>query len=196
MFFKTLSAFFFCTWAACLAPCAQAAPYRYDERHSEVLFTLKHLGVITVNGHFNAFHGEFTYNPLQVENGRVRLIIQAGSLDSGNAVRDKDLKSKKFFWTAQYPEIRFTSTSYGDVRGNRFNIYGLLTIRGNTNPVVFETKLLPRDKNAADGKLRFYTQTFIKRKDFKLGTENWFNPLIFITGETLKISLNVEGLPA
>lgn len=175
---------------------AFSAGYTYGSGQSGVFFTLKHLGVVTVAGRFREFSGTFRFDPARIEESEVRLSIRAASLDTGNPVRDAHLRSPEFFWTEKYPEITFVSREFGDVRGNRFSVKGDLTIRGITMPVVFDTEMKSGEKEAAEGKpVRFYTQTFIRRKDFRLGTGNWLDPIAYITDETLKISLEVTGVP-
>lgn len=173
---------------------ATAASYTYDQNGSRITFTLTHLGIVTVTGDFKKFAGDFTFDPQNVSASKVVLTIQSGSLETGLRKRDSDLKSKKFFWTDQYSEIKFISKEFKDVEGKTFNIYGDLTIRGKTVPVVFHTELLTGLKEIVPGKsLRFQAYTFIRRKDFGLGTGGIFDPILMITGETLKISLEVEG---
>ena len=184
-----------------LIPAAVALPdravqYVYDGENSQVQFALKHFGIVTVSGHFNAFSGVFRFDPRHIEESRVMLAIQTASVDSGHAGSDRRLRSRKFFWTDQYPEIQFVSTQCKDIQGKRFNIYGDLTIRGRTHPVIFQTELLmePGDITARET-IFFRAQTYIKRKDFHLGTGSGFDPLMFLTTETLKLRLEVEGIP-
>ena len=175
---------------------AQAAGYTYDQARSKVLFTLKNFGITTVDGHFNQFSGTFEFDPANIQSSNVKLRIQTASLATSNGLQDRQLKSKGFFWPEKFPDIIFISREFKNIEGERFNIYGDLTIRGKTMPVIFKTKLLtPVEKISSDRPLRFYTETYIQRKDYNLGTGNIFDPLMTVTHETLKISLEVEGQP-
>ncbi len=177
--------------------CLSAAEYTYNQDKSKVLFTLKHLNIVTVSGWFKKFEGSFDFDPAKIEGSSVRLRIECASLDSGNKMRDRELRGKNFFWAEKYPLITFTSEAFKDVQGTSFNIYGNLTIRGKTVPVIFKTDMLTPKENAAPGKpIRFKTETFIHRKDFQLGTGNIFDPIMALTNEILRISLEVEGIPA
>jgi polyisoprenoid-binding protein YceI len=78
----------------------------------------------------------------------------------------------------------------------KFNVYGDLNIRGITRPVVFEAEFLSKEGDAPAGRpIHFEAHTHIKRKDFKLGTGDWFDPISTVTDEILKISLEIKGLP-
>lgn len=173
-----------------------AAEYRYDEKNSKLTFTVRHFNMVTVLGYFFRFSGSFVFDPEKVEQSRVRLKIVSASLDSKNSMRDKDFRSENFFWVEKFPEITFESREFREIQGLSFNIYGDLTIRGISKPVVFRTTLLTPLKEVDPRKpVRFHTETFIRRKDFKLGTSG-FNPVMLVTNESLKISLDVEGTPA
>ncbi len=172
------------------------AEHRFDSDKSKVLFTLKHLGLITVSGHFERFEGRFLFDQEEIGNSFVTLRIKTASLVSDNAKRDAHLKSKKFFWSDKFPEIIFVSRAVHRVNGDTFDIYGELTIRGITRAVTFHTEFLrATGAQARNGHLFFKTYTFIHRKDFNLGTGNVWDPIMLITGETLEIRLEVEGIP-
>ncbi len=192
--FVRLAVFFI--FSTCLASRLPAAEYHYSHEQSRITFTLRHLGLVTVEGHFSDFSGGFEFDLQNIEDSQVNLVIQTTSLESGNGVRDNDLRSKTFFWAEEFPEITFTSTAFGSIQDGQFKIYGDLTIRGKTVPVIFETELLTPTAEITEGQtLHFRTETYIHRKDFDLGTGSWFNPIAMITGETLKISLDVTGFP-
>ncbi len=175
---------------------AGAAEYTYDHGKSRVGFTLRHLGILTVEGHFKTFSGSFSFDPQNPGASSVNILIQPASVDSGSPVRDNDLRSENFFAAEKYPEIRFESKKSTATSPGHYKIEGDLTIHGITRPVVFETELLTNPEELGDdAPVSFRSETFIKRKDFHLGTGNWLDPILFITDETLKISLEVVGIP-
>jgi polyisoprenoid-binding protein YceI len=174
-----------------------AAEYKYTQEKSQLHFTVRHINIVTVRGQFKKFTGVFRFDPQKVDLSYVELRIESSSLETGNPSKNKEFRSENFFWVDKFPEITFTSKEFKDVKGNRFNIYGDLTIRGITKPVVFQTEMLTPINQAASAKpIHFHTFTFIRRKDFGLGTGKGFDPVVFMTHETLKISLLVEGVPA
>lgn len=191
---KSLAAFLIFFWI--IAAPVQASEYTYGEAQSQVTFTLKHLGIVTVTGRFEKFSGSFRFDPRQIENSKAEIHIQTGSVASGLEKRDKHLRSNKFFWSEKHPEILFVSKKFTDIRGKHFAMEGDLTIRGITRPVVFQTERLSETEDA-DGTtpIRFHTHTFIKRKDFQLGTGGLMDPIMLVTAETLQISLEIVGIP-
>lgn len=194
-------AFPFCLWLWVLGGMLgtlplEAGEYVYDQGQSRVSFALKHFRIITVKGRFEAFSGSFWFDPGVVEQSFVDIRIKTASVESGNRMRDRDLCSDKFFWAEKHPEIHFVSREFKETGGMNFDILGELTIRGITRTVVFKTVFISEPKDADAGRpLRFHAETYIKRKDFELGTGKGFNPILFITDELLKISLEVTGRP-
>ncbi len=179
------------------APSVQAASYTYDQAHSRVEFILKHLNLVTVHGHFKIFSGKSRFDARDIENSEVTIEIKAASAVSGNKVRDGHLRSEKFFDAKKNPWIQFVSRKFVKINETRFIIEGDLTIRGIKRPAFFQTELLTHPgKITGKAPLSFTASTFIKRKDYQLGTADWSDPIMFLTNETLEIRLEVECFPA
>jgi polyisoprenoid-binding protein YceI len=93
--------------------------WRLDPAHSRAEFHVRSFwGAVTVAGRFTRMQG--TLSPSGAE-----LTIEAESLDTGNARRDKHLKSQDFFDVERHPYIRFVAQSVGER-----SIRGLLHVRG------------------------------------------------------------------
>ena len=107
-----------------------------DPARSTVEFRVKHLwGLATVEGHFSRFDGSYTVGPDRRE---VELIVDAGSLDTGNPRRDEHLRSNAFFDVERSPQVRFTA---GDVTGagnGTLRVRGELEAAGRKVPLAFE----------------------------------------------------------
>lgn len=179
-----------------VVPCVQAAPYTFDQEHSRVQFFLKHLGILTTHGEFKSFKGNSQFSHQAVESSNVQLNIQTASLRYETKVTNQDLLSEKFFWPEKYPEVSFYSSRFIRKNGNRFDIEGYLTIRGITRKVIFQTRMITEPSSIQENQpLSFTASTFIKRKDYKLGSEDWTNPFLVLAGETLEIRLTVKCIP-
>lgn len=172
---------------------AAAQPYAFDGEKSRIMFELKHLGLTTASGEFTSFEGYYHYAPGDITDTKVSLVIQSPSVTSPNPMIRDLMMSEKFFWSEKFPEIVFTSLHTEAGPGSLFHIHGDLTIRGKTHPAVFETERIERE--SADGHLFFRTHTFISRKDYGIGVRNWLNPVMIAMQESLKITLEVEGIP-
>ncbi|MBC8476182.1 MAG: YceI family protein, partial [Gammaproteobacteria bacterium] len=95
---------------------SQAAPadeYMIDSQgqHAFITFKVNHLNFSYIIGHFNRFEGNFTYDAEQPENSSAKVEIEANSLDTNHAERNKHLKGEDYLDVAQYPNIRPLVTS-------------------------------------------------------------------------------------
>ena len=79
-----------------------------DRSRTTVEFEVEHLwGLHTVRGRFRRFDGSYVVGPAGSE---IELTIDAASADTGNAARDKHLRSADFFDVDEHPLVRFAST--------------------------------------------------------------------------------------
>jgi polyisoprenoid-binding protein YceI len=140
-----------------------------DDAHSSVTFSVRHMMVTTVRGDMKIRDLELTFDPDQPERSHVRVILDAASIDTGNAGRDQHLRSDDFLQVASHPTIDFVSTRI-DIRGDRRGaIHGDLTIRGVTRPVVLDTSFAGRVPDMQGGERAAFSATAtIDREDYGL----------------------------
>src|SRR5258708_1591720 len=91
-------------------PAYVAGTYTIDPGHSDVAFTVRHLMVSKVRGHFPRFQGQLTLAPDPLASS-VTATIELASIDTNNPQRDGDLRSANFFETDTYPTMTFRSTA-------------------------------------------------------------------------------------
>lgn len=117
--------------ALLLSQPATAAEYAIDSQgqHAFVTFKVKHLGFSYIIGHFNRFDGGFRYDAEEPGNSQASVKIQANSLDTNHAERDKHLKSEEYLNVSDFPEINFISSSFeGDDKSGV--LHGELSLHG------------------------------------------------------------------
>jgi polyisoprenoid-binding protein YceI len=111
--------------------------WRLDPERSSVEFQAKTLwGLVTVTGRFERYEGrrDFSQEPA------IELAIDAASLDTGNAKRDKHLRADDFFAVDAQPYVRFISD--GAIRiGGRLHVRGELHSAGRSVPLVDQREL-------------------------------------------------------
>ena len=117
-----------------------ARRWTIDPERSTVEFRVPTFwGLHTVVGHFERFEGYYLDRP---ETAVIELTIDARSLDTGNALRDRHLRSEEFFDADAHPEIRFHSTRIGDL-GGTLAVTGTLEIGTKSVPLAFDAKVEP-----------------------------------------------------
>ena len=110
-----------------------AGTYTIDPGHSDVAFSVRHMMVSKVRGHFTRFQGELALAPDPLASS-VTATIELASIDTNNPQRDDDLRSANFFQIDQYPTMTFRSVGirHGE---DGFDVNGELTLHGVTRPV-------------------------------------------------------------
>jgi polyisoprenoid-binding protein YceI len=166
--------------------------WELDPYHTQVEFAAKHLGMMTVRGHFAEVTSVADIDPDHLEKMQVEVTIQAASIKTHNEVRDDDLRSSNFLETDAFPVITFTSTSVEPAGDDRYTVTGDLTIRGNTRAVALQmTKLGEFNDPMMGHRIGYNGHAKINRKDFGLT----FNPILdgrFVVSEEIDIMLEGE----
>jgi polyisoprenoid-binding protein YceI len=115
-----------------------------DPAHSKVGFAVKHMGIANVRGEFTEFEGTLEIAE-DLSSAKAYGTVKAQSVDTNEPQRDDHLRSPDFFDVAQFPELRFESTSVEALDDEEFRITGKLTIHGVTNDVVLHADLQGTD---------------------------------------------------
>lgn len=113
-----------------------AMKWKIDPTHSEIQFKVKHLMITTVTGYFKTFDLTVETETEDFATAKnIRFTADIDSIDTNNAQRDTHLKSADFFNAAEHGQLQFVGTKY-EAAGDAGKLYGELTIRNVTKPVV------------------------------------------------------------
>lgn len=170
---------------------ALAADYVIDTKgaHASINFKIQHLGYSWLTGRFNDFSGEFTYDPDNLADSEISVMIDPSSVDSNHAERDKHLRGSDFLNVDKYPEAKFVSTSITNVDGDAFDLVGDLTLHGVTKQITIEAEKVGEGKDPWGGyRAGFEGETEIRLKDF--GIDYDLGP----ASRTVQLELHVEGI--
>ena len=113
--------------------------WNLDASHTNVDFSVKHMGISTVRGAFKVFSATGETNDAGFPT-QLKMEIDATTVDTNSEQRDGHLKSPDFFDVANFPKITFVSTKITGVPGELV-IVGDLTIRGVTKSVTLTGEL-------------------------------------------------------
>ena len=137
--------------------------WNVDPQRSEIGFAVRDMwGLRTVRGVFRAYDGS-----LHTRAGE--LTIEAASLDTGDARRDRHLRSPAFFDVEHHPRIVFSATAVTET------ITGELTIGSARVPLEIPVDV----EHTADDTVRVEASTTVSRKSAGL---DW-NMLGMIRGD-------------
>lgn len=108
--------------------------YPIDDVHSQIGFSVVHLGLTMVRGTFDSFGGSLTVGDA-LEDVSVVFEADMKSVSSSNPGRDEYIQGEGFFESEKYPTMSFRSTSVtGSGSGPDYELVGDLTIRDLTHP--------------------------------------------------------------
>src|SRR2546425_5333567 len=109
--------------------------WEFDPYHTQVEFSAKHLGMMTVRGHFAEVTASGDIDVEHPERSKVEATINTASIRTHNEQRDNDLRSSDFLEVEKHPTITFKSTRIEAKAPDRGTMTGDLTIKGTTKPV-------------------------------------------------------------
>ncbi len=160
-----------------------------DDAHSQVQFTVTHLGIADVTGTFNDFDAKITTSKADFSDASFEFTAKVGSIDTRVEMRDNHLKSADFFDAAKYATIDFKSTAVKKAGKNKYKVTGDLTLHGITKNITLDLLYRGATINAMNKKetTGFQVTGTIKRSDFELG--NGF-PAPMISNE---VRIKVDG---
>ena len=167
----------------------QTSTWVPDKAHSEVDFSILHLGLSRVHGHFGNIGGSIVLNEAEITKSTVNVTIDVSTVNTGVEGRDNDLKGANFFDVAQFPTATFVSTSVAK-NGSALTVSGNLTLHGVTKPVVLQvegpTGPVPgMDKKPHSG---FSATTTISRTSFDIAPKM---PAA-VVGDEVKLTVELD----
>jgi polyisoprenoid-binding protein YceI len=163
--------------------------YKIDGAHSSANFAVRHMGISTVRGRFTDVSGTILYDKAAPEKSSVTAVMRSSSVTTDNATRDKHLNTPDFFDTAQYPEIKFQSTSIRKVGGDQYVAVGNLTIRDVTRQVELPFTLAQGKGMKGEPRLGAEGSLTINRYDYHVN----YDPTGLGVAKDVKIDVSVEA---
>ncbi len=167
--------------------------WQFDEGHTHIGFTGRHMMVATVRGEFEKFSGTVEFDEHDLSRSKAEIQIEAASVNTHNAQRDDHFRSADFFDVEHYPYITFKSKRVIMLDANHGQLIGDLTIRSITREVVLEGEYggvnqTPWNAYSAGFSLRGK----VNRKDWGL---NWNMILAgggLVAGDEITLAIDLE----
>lgn len=173
-----------------------AKKWNFDNAHSRVGFTIKHMMFAKVRGQFNEWEGSFTFDPKDPAHSKVSATIKIDSIDTGNDQRDEHLRSGDFFNAEEYPAMTFESTKWTK-NGDNYNVEGNLTIRDVTKPVTLDVEQSGTGTDPwGNTRTAFNVSTTINRKEFGLTWNQALETGGVLVGEDVNVQIEVQAVEA
>jgi polyisoprenoid-binding protein YceI len=163
-----------------------------DMVHSQVDFGVRHL-VGRVRGTFDKWYAVLTTKEDDWRQGTVNVSVQTASLNTGNAYRDADLRSDRFFDVRRYPKMTFEGTEFA-VADSTLTVTGILTIKGHSKPITLtgQYRGVAEDSEGHE-RIAFEATGEVDRRDFGI---NWNESVAGtdLVGNTVEITVGIEAV--
>jgi len=172
---------------ALVAP-LKAETYKIDPVHSTVIFRIQHLGVSYFNGRINAPSGSINVDESDPSKTSFQVELKAANVDTGNANRDKHLKTPDFFSAEEFPTITFKSTSAKPAGDKKLEVTGELTLHGQTKPVTATVEHVGTADTPMGHRTGYETVFTIKRSDFGM------NKMLDAVGDEVEMRIGLEAV--
>lgn len=170
-----------------------AATYQIDAAHSVAGFTVRHMMVSNVSGAFSKLSGTVEFDSNNPSQSKVEVTIDADSIDTRNAGRDKHLRSADFFDVANHPTITFKSTRVEKAGEGKHRVVGNLTMHGVTKEVVLDVDGPTQEVQAQGGfRVGASATTKVNRKDFGINWSRAMDSGGVVVSDEVRINIEVE----
>ena len=126
---------------------AEPPVFEITTKESTIKFDVE--ASVAIVGKFDKWDAKLTFTSPELSTGVLDIKIQAASVDTGNAIKNRKLKSKDFFDVEHNPLITFHSTKVEQTGPNTVAFDGNFTIRGVTKQERL-TLTLPRERTGVD----------------------------------------------
>jgi len=154
--------------ALVLSPLSQAAVFgQVQPDQSNIAFTFEQMGV-KMDGQFRQFEAQLQFDPEQPSEGSAKFQVELGSVTLGSPEFDQEVVGKDWFNVKSFPKAEFVSTGIKAVADNRYEVSGVLTIKGQS-----QTVTVPANFKTEGNKGVFEGEFTIERGQFNIGEGSW-----------------------
>ena len=169
---------------------AAGSDYRFDPVHTQILFSVSHLGFSQPSGRLHVKSGFIHFDKNDWPGSKVEAVVDIASLDMGDAAWNAKLRSWEFFGADKHPIAQFVSISVEKTGERSGLVHGRLTLLGFTRPLDLAVTF---NRAGVDSYSLHYTAGFsatatLKRSDF--GMKKYLPDV----GDKVELRIEAEGL--
>jgi polyisoprenoid-binding protein YceI len=179
------------------------AKWFFEPGHTAAEFSVRHMMVTFVRGHFKNIHGALVFDPANPSAASVEVTIDAAGIWTGEADRDAHLKGADFLDVEHHPKITFKGNRVELAGANEAVLTGELTIRGVTRTVPLRVQYLgqwltPWWEDGVDKgpktRAGFVATATINRHDFGVSWNGTLDRGGVVVGGAVEITIDAEAI--
>lgn len=168
--------------------------WNIDPTHSQVQFSVRHMGLSTVRGSFGQLSGT-----ISEENGTVQgaeADIDIASITTNQQGRDDHLRSADFFDVATYPTAHFKLLK-ANRDGDDLTVTGDLSIRGISKPVTLKGEVAGPAKDPwGNTRVSATVEGKISRKEWGLVWNQTLETGGLLVSDDVKLAIDLQAVAA
>jgi polyisoprenoid-binding protein YceI len=165
--------------------------YRVVPGYSRVGFCVRYFPGQELRGEFTNIVGGLALPSMSNQYGQALLLIHTSTMDVSNKGLAPLVKSHEFMDTGRYPEILFVGRAFEWLAQLQGYIYGDLTLRGITQPMVFDVDIdiLEEGLGSLPDRIVLKGTGQVSRYQFDMRSHR------ITIDETVRLCLDVEMVP-
>lgn len=152
---------------------------------STLTFATRYQGEV-FSGNFANFRTRATFDPQDLANARLDVLIAPGSASTDNEDRDETLQGQDFFNSSQFPQARYQASVFRHLGGDEYAADGTLSLRGTSQPVTLTFTWTPGAQPVLAGKAT------VRRLDFGIGAGDWADLDLIPNGVAVSTRVNLK----
>jgi len=164
-----------------------------DPAHTVVEFAVRHMMLSKVRGQFEKIEGDIHLDEDKPEVTAVDVKIDTASINTRDDKRDNHLRSGDFFESEKYPYMTFKSKKVEMIDDDSAKLYGELTIKTITKPIVLDVEYTGKAKSPwGTTSVGFTGRTKISRKEWNLTWNQALETGGVLVGEDIDVNIELE----
>jgi len=163
-----------------------AGTYKIEPYHTQVLFSVDHMGFTYFSGNFSGVSGTAVLSPKKPATMSVSVSVPVASVATTSPKLTEELKEPDWLDATKFPTMIFRSTKVMETGPGTADIDGTLTLHGVTKPLTLHAKFIGAGINilSHNQTAGFELTGTVKRSDFGVTK---YVPLI---GDNVSITIN------
>jgi len=168
----------------------RSGQFTLDPDHATLLWKINHLGFSTFIGRFNDFDASLDFDPENIENSSLEVVVYTAALDINLPEFEEELRGPNWFNVETFPQAVYRTTSFVEaIDEDSFIFNGELTFLGATAPVALEVNFHGGGRNFLT---RSYTIGFSASANFQRSTFGLDRFVSFGVGDDIELEIHVE----
>jgi polyisoprenoid-binding protein YceI len=160
-----------------------AGELQIDMKQSTITSVSTQMGV-PIEGQFRKFDASFDLNAASPIASSAKVSVETGSYDLGDPAYNDQVRGKDWFDSGEFPVATFVSKSIKAIGGDRYEVVGVLNIKGTAKTVTVPVTITKKGGTTiCDGKLT------IRRKEYGIGSGEWSDTSVVANDVDIRFNL-------